>query len=64
MDARPMEDRDYPRVDDEQTDHERRVTEVEETERGGDVADPVAGADRRPTAEEDLAADREDEVRP
>ena len=50
-----MQERDDPQADSEPTEHERRVADLEETERGGSDADPIAGADRRPTAEEDLA---------
>jgi hypothetical protein len=57
-----MDERDNPQVESEQTEHERRVAEVEETERGESDVDPVAGSDRRPTAEEDLAADRDEPI--
>ena len=56
-----MQERDDPQVDPDQTQPERRVAEVEETERGGSDVDPVAGADRRPSAEDDLAADRDED---
>ena len=57
-----MDERDSTQVGGEPTEHERRVAEVEETEQGGAVADPIAGADLRPSAEEDLAADREEPI--
>jgi hypothetical protein len=57
-----MTDRDNPQVESEQTEHERRVAEIEETEREGSDVDPIAGSDRRPTAEEDLAADRDEDL--
>ena len=57
-----MQERDDPQAESEPTEHERRVAEVEETERGESDVDPVAGSDRRPTAEEDLAADRDEPI--
>jgi hypothetical protein len=57
-----MTDRDNPQVESQQTEHERRVAEIEETGRGESDDDPVAGSDRRPTAEEDLAADRDEDL--
>ena len=47
-------------VDTSQTEHEQRVAEVEESDggiTGGDFDDPTVDPGRRPTAEEDLAAD-------
>jgi hypothetical protein len=55
-----MQDRDDPPVESEQTQHERRVADIEGEEGRTDDVDPIAGSDRRPTAEEDLAADRDE----
>jgi hypothetical protein len=55
-----MQDRDDPQAETDQTAHERRVADVEGTERGADDVDPIAGSDRRPTPDEDLAADRDE----
>jgi hypothetical protein len=55
-----MQEREDPQAESEQTQHERRVADIEGDEGRTDDVDPIAGSDRRPTAEEDLAADRDE----
>jgi hypothetical protein len=54
-----MNERDYPQVDTSPSEHERRVVEERDDGRTGedDLENPNVDPGRRPTSEEDLAAD-------
>jgi hypothetical protein len=56
---RPMNERDYPQVDTTPTEHEQEVAREVEGESDTDdvLDDPTVDPGRRPTSEEDLAAD-------